>query len=195
MSKPRASNEDQRRLIHLGSSVLALVYWLSGRETAIVIFAALTIGMLGIEAARMKTALGNRLYQRFLGAVTRPTEEHRFTGASYVFPGVLLAAILFSPTIAILSMLFMSVGDSAAGFIGQRYGRIPLGAKTLEGTLACFLACLILTLPADITHTVALAGATGATLAEFVPWSVLNDNLVIPVASGGVMTLLLAVGA
>ncbi len=189
-----ASSEGGRRLIHLGSSVIPLGYWIAGRDTAVVIIFIMAITMIGIEIARIHTARGRRIYQRFLGSVTRPSEERRPTGATYVFIGAFLAAVLFAPPVAILSMLFMSVGDSAAAFVGQRYGRIPIGNKSLEGTLACFFACLLLTLPAGLSLPIAAAGAVTAALTELVPRPFLNDNLAIPVFSGAVMTLLMAAG-
>ncbi|MFB0515802.1 MAG: diacylglycerol/polyprenol kinase family protein [Candidatus Neomarinimicrobiota bacterium] len=189
-----ASNEGGRKLIHLGSSVLPLGYWIIGRDAAIVALIVLTVLMLAIEAARMNSTWGRALYQRFLGSVTRPSEERRPTGATYVFIGALVAAILFTPTIAILSMLFMSIGDTAASLVGQRYGRIRIGDKSLEGTLACFLTCLLLALLADLTWPVTLAGAATAALAELIPWPLVNDNTAIPVLSGGAMTLLTAAG-
>ncbi len=189
-----AASEGGRKLVHLGSSVLPLGYWIAGRDTAVVVLFFLAIAMIGIEIARIYTARGRRIYQRFLGSVTRPTEERRPTGATYVFIGAFLAAILFKPVVAILSMLFMSVGDSAAAFVGQRYGRIPIGKKSLEGTLACFFACLLLTLPSGLTLPLAVTGAAVAAITELIPKPLLNDNLAIPVFSGAAMTLLMAAG-
>jgi len=150
--------------------------------------------MIAIEIARIYTTWGRRLYQRFLGAVTRPLEERRPTGATYVFLGALLTAILYTPKIAVLSMLFMSVGDSTAAFVGRGYGRIRIGSKTLEGTTACFLICLLLTLPFGLTLPTAIAGAATAALTELVPRPFWNDNFAIPVFSGAAMTLLIALG-
>ena len=189
-----AASEGGRKLVHLGSSVLPLGYWIAGRDTAVVVLFFLAIAMIGIEIARIYTTRGRRIYQRFLGSVTRPTEERRPTGATYVFIGAFLAAILFKPVVAILSMLFMSVGDSAAAFVGQRYGRIPIGKKSLEGTLACFFACLLLTLPSGLTLPLAVTGAAVAAITELIPKPLLNDNLAIPVFSGAAMTLLMAAG-
>jgi len=64
--------------------------------------------------------------------------------------------------------------------------------KSLTGSAACLLACLVVgAILASITH-VALwlmaIGAVCATLVEFFSWPV-NDNLTIPVVAGGVMML------
>ncbi len=194
MTMRPASSEGTRKLLHLGSSVIPLGYWIAGRDAAIVILFFLTIAVIGIEIARIYTTWGRRTYQHFLGSVTRPSEDRRPTGATYFFIGAFLAAILFAPVVAILSMLFMSVGDTAAAFIGQRSGRIPIGGKSLDGTLGCFIACLLLTLPTGLTLPVTVGGAAAAALTELVPKPFLNDNLAIPIFSGAAMTLLMAAG-
>ncbi|UCD37838.1 MAG: hypothetical protein JSW54_13615 [Fidelibacterota bacterium] len=188
------SQERRRKLIHLASSVIPLGYWIAGRETAIILLIIMTIVMILFELTRINTAWGRRQYHRFFGSVTRPSEARRPTGGMYVFLGYLLAAILFAPTVAILSMLFMSIGDTAAALVGQRYGRIHIGHKTLEGSLACFIVCLLLTLSADLSPIVTIGGPAAATIAEFIRWPLLNDNVVIPVFSGAIMTLLMTAG-
>ena len=189
-----ASHEGRRRLIHLGSGVIPLGYWAVGRETAIVMLAVMTVLMLLLELARRQTAWGRRFYQAFMGPVTRPEEARRLTGASYVMLGDLAAAVLFTPTIAILAMLFMSLGDPAAAYVGQRYGRTRVGEKTVEGGLGCFVVCFLLTLPAGLSLAVSVGGAAGASIAEVVPRRWLNDNLTMPIISGAFMTLLQGTG-
>ena len=96
------SQEMCRKLIHIGSSVIPLGYWLLGRKLALPILIVLTGLMIVLELLRMRTAWGQRLYNRFLGKVTRPEEDQKFTGATYVLAGALLAVVLFPPTIAIV---------------------------------------------------------------------------------------------
>ena len=189
-----ASHEGRRRLIHLGSSVIPLGYWAVGRETAIVMLAVMAVVMLFLEWARRHTTWGLRFYQGFMGPVTRPEEERRLTGATYLIAGDLAVAILFTPTIAILAMLFMSLGDPAAAYLGQRYGRTPVGDKTVEGGLGCFVVCILLTLPTGLSLAVSAGGAAGASIAELVPRRWLNDNLTMPIISGTFMTLLQGTG-
>ncbi len=181
-----------RRLIHMASSLIPLGYWLAGRDTAIIVLGILTLGLLCAEVLRTTTTWGRRLYKRFFGQMTRPAETNRLTGASFLFLGSLSAAILFPPNIAIMAMLFLSLGDPAAALVGQSIGRFKLGAKTLEGTAACFAVCLLIALAGDLPLPVALAGALTAAIAEFVPWGVITDNVAIPLFAGGMMTLLLA---
>ncbi len=180
-----------RKLIHLASSLIPLGYWLAGRDSTIIVMGVLTIVLLSAEVLRTSTAWGRRYYRRIFGGLTRSSEVERFTGASFVFLGALSAIVLFPATVAILAMLFMSLGDSAAALVGIRYGRLRLGNKTLEGTAACFVVCFALALTGGLPGSVALAGAATAALAELVPWGVLNDNITIPIFAGGVMTLMM----
>lgn len=181
-----------RKLIHLASSVIPLGFWLAGRDTGILVLGIMTLALLSAELLRMTTLWGRRQYDRFFGQLTRPAEAHHLTGASFLFLGSLSAAILFPSNVAILAMLFLSLGDSAAALVGQSIGRLRLGAKTLEGTAACFAVCLLIALAGDMPLSVALAGALTAALAELIPWAVINDNVAIPLFAGGMMTLLLA---
>jgi len=189
-----AEAELQRKLVHMASSILPLGYWLLGRELALIVLACMTIFMALAEFLRLYTPFGRRLYQRFFGSMTRAEEFGRVTGATYVLVGMLLAALLFKPVVAIVAMLFLSMGDSTAAVVGQRYGRIALGGKTLEGTLACLAVCLGIALLVKLSWPVAVGGALVAALVEVVPWRWVNDNLTIPVLAGGAMTLLMVAG-
>lgn len=194
MTSPREIPPEElgRKLIHLASSLIPLGYWLAGRDSTIIVLGVLTIGLLSAEVLRTSTAWGRRYYRLIFGAMTRSNEAERFTGASFVFLGALSAVVLFPATVAILAMLFMSLGDSAAALVGMRYGRLRLGHKTLEGTAACFVVCLGLALAGGLPGAVALTGAATAALTELVPWGIINDNVAIPLFAGGVMTLMIA---
>lgn len=181
-----------RKFVHLGSSLIPLGYWLAGRDNTIIVLGVMTIGLLSAEVLRTSTAWGRRYYRLIFGRLTRSSEAERFTGATFVFLGALSAVVLFPANVAIPAMLFMSLGDSAAALVGIRYGRLRLGNKTLEGTAACFVVCLAIALAGGLPGSVALAGAATATIAELIPWGVINDNVAIPLLAGGVMTLMMA---
>lgn len=188
------NQERGRKAVHVFSSVIPLGYWLIGPELGLPLLFLLVIAMILFELVRIYLPLGRALYRRFFGYVTRPHEYNRPSGAPYVFIGYLLAALLYSPPIAILAMLFTSIGDTAAALVGQRYGKIRIGTKTLEGTTACFLVCFLLTVPAPLSVVAGLTGAFAAALAELIKWPFINDNIAIPVLSGGAITLVVALG-
>lgn len=186
--------ERGRKAVHLFSSIIPLGYWAIGPELGKPLLVILAAAMILFELARLYLPWGRALYKKFFGYVTRPHEYDRPSGAPYVFVGYLLAAILYTPAVAILAMLFTSIGDTAAALIGQRYGKIRIGTKTLEGTLACFLVCFLLTVPAHLTLVASLTGAFAAAMAELIRWPFINDNIAIPVLSGGAITLVMNIG-
>ena len=181
--------------MHLASSLIPLGYWLAGREIALMVLGVMICCMLLAEYARLRTTWGRQTYNRFFGSMTRPAEQGTLTGATYVLVGMALASFLFPAKIAITVMLFLSLGDSAAAIVGQRYGRIPIGRKTLEGTLACFVVCSGITLAAGFPWLFSLAAGTVGAITELIPWGVLNDNIAIPLVSGGFMYFMLSVPA
>jgi dolichol kinase len=79
--------------------------------------------------------------------------------------------------------------------VGERYGRTKIsGEKSLEGSLAFVAAAVLSGLLLNFTgihllHGLILAGSIIAAGVELLPLPV-NDNLVIPVVSGGAMELI-----
>ena len=195
MSSTLLPAERNRKLLHIGSGAIALGYYLTSRETALAVLALMAAPMLAAEAVRLTTSRGAQIYNRYFGSMTRPAESRTLTGASYLLAGAILTVMLFPSIIAIPALLFMSWGDSAAALVGQKYGRLHwVRGKTVEGSLACLAVCLLIVAPTGLTVQVKIAGAVAATVAELAPWGLLNDNLAIPLLSGGIMLSMLSSG-
>jgi dolichol kinase len=98
---------------------------------------------------------------------------------------------MYDKAVAIAALAFIIVGDTAAALVGRKFGRHYFRHKTLEGSLGCLLATLLVALVAPgLPLWVALAGAVTATLTEAVSFRI-DDNISVPVVSGLIMTLLL----
>jgi len=128
--------------------------------------------------------------------MVRTTEWTRVTGATYVMLGALLSIWLFPKPIAIAVLFIQVVSDTAASLVGLRYGRTRFLGKSIAGSSAFFLtAFVILALLWPETKEINLVGAAVATVAEAVPALrfgryELNDNLVVPLLTGIVLSLL-----
>ena len=80
----------------------------------------------------------------------KPCERGGLTGTSYYVMGVyinLLAATWWPATqrLWFLGLWFLAFGDPAAALVGSRCGRYVVArtaGKTVEGTCACFAACI-----------------------------------------------------
>ncbi len=184
-----------RKLYHvLGGLGLLSLYYLLGRERALVFYAVLFCVVLAVDLVRLKVPSVNRfVYARF-GSFIRRNEEHKLTGTGPYVLGIGLSLFLFPPEIATAAICFLAFGDVAATSIGERYGKTKIGGKSLEGTIAFVVAAagagLLLPLAGiSLMHGIVLTGALVAAGVELLPLPV-NDNLAIPLASGAVMVLL-----
>lgn len=185
-----------RRLFHSIAGIV-LVFTLSqaDKTSGIFIVSSLFAMIIITETLRLRLPAVNSLFFRYLNPLLRQEEKRQPTGTIYFLGGVLLSLLLFDWEIALFSITILSVGDPAASTIGKISGRYRIGRKSLEGSAAFFIASiaagLILRglwpgLPAGAMIT----GVTVGTLVELIP-SKVNDNLLIPVASGGAMEVYL----
>ncbi|MEW6042155.1 MAG: hypothetical protein AB1633_11605, partial [Elusimicrobiota bacterium] len=65
------------------------------------------------------------------------------TGSTALLLSSMVILFLFeSKEIGFLCLCSIILGDASAALIGKNFGRIKIGRKSLEGSLACFLMCL-----------------------------------------------------
>jgi dolichol kinase len=184
--------ERGRKLVHLATFVLPVwIWWVPPPWTwrgPLLAF----LGVLAVDALRLRVEPVARWFARRVDPYLRPRERtgpvvavHLLTGV-----GVLLAAVAPRP-VAATALAYLVLGDAAAALVGRRYGKRRFGAKSLEGSLACFVVCLGLGALALPQHPAAiLGGALAATLAEALPWPV-DDNLSVPLVGAVVLAWLL----
>jgi glycerol-3-phosphate acyltransferase PlsY len=115
-------------------------------------------------------------------------KEGELTGATWVFVGALFTILLVPYPYSILALLFLSVGDTFAAIIGIKFPLIKVGEKTLSGSAAGFLACIIIGFIVDLSirYEIVFFGAIMAMVIELIPLPI-NDNLSIPLFSGSAM--------
>lgn len=185
-------NEVYRKLIHLSALAIPIGIYLTSREVAITVLGILGGLCLIVDAARMFHPGLKSLFYTIFGRLLRREEEKKLTGATSVFIGALCSVILFSKPVAVLALLFLILGDTAAALIGKRFGRIKIFGKTLEGSLACLAVCsvVVIAVPLIDDRKISLIGAITATLIELLPVK-LDDNITIPLISGAMMRILI----
>jgi len=189
-------NHIGRKLYHLiGGIGLLLLYSIMGRDRALVFYAVLFVVVLGLDIIRLTIpAVNNFIFTRFSSFI-RKNEAHKLTGTAPYILGIGLSLYAFSQPVATAAICFLALGDVAATTIGERYGRTKIGNKSLEGTAAFVIAALaaggvLLLIGSGTTPWVMVLGSLVAAGVELLTLSV-NDNLVIPILSGGVMELAL----
>ena len=189
-----------RKLYHLfGGLGLLSLYYLLGRQNALVCYGLLFLVVLAVDITRLRVPAFNQFIQTRLSSFIRKNEANKITGTAPYVLGIGLTLLFYPTDIATAAICFLAFGDVAATTVGERYGRTKIvGDKSLEGTLAF----AVIAVASGLALTVAgvrlapgliVAGAMVAAGVELVPLRI-NDNLVIPVVSGGAMELIARLG-
>ena len=188
-------NQPGRKFYHLAGGLgLLSFYYLLGRDRALLFYAVLFVAVLTLDLVRLKMpGVNSFIFTNFRGFI-RTNEEHKLTGTAPYVLGVGATLYLYRTDLATLAICFLVFGDVAATAIGERYGKTKIGNKSLEGSIAFVVAAVsagvlfsLAGLP--IMYGLMLAGAFIAAGVELLPLPV-NDNLLIPVVSGGAMSLI-----
>ena len=189
----------QRNFYHFGVGILfPLGYYFGHKPGATIFISFLLVLILIFEFERFKRPGFNRWVFEHLSSLVKSKERFQPIGTTYFLFGVLLTVILFPHHIAIASLTFLAVGDVAAAVVGERYGRIKILNKSLEGTITffitAFLAGIVLVrLPRmqmeGLNFQLVIWGALTATLVEFLSFKI-DDNLTVPVLTSLVMKII-----
>lgn len=189
-------SEYKRKLIHLFNLAIPFSYlyifpekWVFVKLLSILMFLFIIFDIL-----RHKVAWVKSLFTLFINSMLRSHEqEGKLTGATWVMIGAVISIILFSKPVAIIALIFMSLGDSAAGLIGQRYGKHKIWNKSWEGFFGGLFVCIIIgiiySLLTTLPMTISLSGAVAAMVMEILPIP-LDDNFKIPLGAGAIMMML-----
>jgi dolichol kinase len=190
-----ASGTLKRGLFHFfGVLVVPLAALFLPRLVLLISLGVATFIVVTFEFIRLRVPVVNRWFIFVFKPLLRKKETSRFTGTSYSLTGALIAFLAFPRDIAVLALVFLAVGDSAATIVGKKLGKTRLlGQKTLEGSLACLVSCIIVGLIGyyaglEVALLTVLVGSLGATVAEAVPLPI-NDNLILPLFAGLVMAV------
>lgn len=192
-------HEKNRKLLHIISgtiiplAILTLPHFVItlGLEIATIVYIVIEILRLNFPASQK---IFNKLFETFL----REEEKRKLTGAAWILISATICVYFFEKEIAAIVINLSIWGDAVAGYIGIKSGRIKIGKKSLEGSVACLSLCILLMVfvyPLILQHTlsslfiivVALSITVLEVISDFLP---LDDNLIIPVVTGIIITLL-----
>lgn len=198
----KTASEIERKMFHLCSLLIPLIYQV-----------LLHNGYTQMDCAKicwMCTAIGCsydfvRLHVPFvrdnnpLKSILREKEMNNLCGGSYLALGCTLSIQFTPPAIAMTSIIFLIVGDLSAAVIGRSFGKQfcsmgigPGGKKSVEGSFAMFLVCMVFGCTVfgqvHLREYAVVIGALVATLAELYEPFGLDDNLSVPVLSSLALT-------
>ncbi len=183
-------SEFKRKLFHEIGLLIPICYYLFfDKKEAIFGMSIIVIIFVFIEFLRLRYNFGKEFIPKVVGKTLRDYEKVDLSAATYFIISSFFTILLFEKYIAVAAISYNSIGDFFSAIIGKRYGKRKYmgGKKSIEGSLACFVSCMIVGL-VILNPLLALVGAVAATFAEGYLIKV-NDNLSIPLVSGIVLTL------
>ncbi|MFH1941022.1 MAG: hypothetical protein ABIL68_02875 [bacterium] len=184
-------NELIRKGIHLMTLVIPMSYIILPKAWVLVIVGFALAVAAAVEAARFFWADFSRLFYRLTDRLLRDHERKHLTGATYLFAGSFFTILLFEKWIAVSVISFVVDSDALAALVGKHWGKIFIYRdRTLEGGAVFFISALaVVFLVPGSRHIVGFAGAFIALCVDVFFSRVVDDNLSIPLASGGVMQI------
>jgi dolichol kinase len=185
-----------RKFWHCGMGVsMALIYGIGmTKPVAVSVLLIAFLFFTGAEYARLKFAGFNQFAIKVMGPIMRKHEVDKISGTPFYIGSVLLSVIIFPKLIAILSILFLAIGDPISSIFGILWGDLGprfSNGKSLIGTAAGMGICCIITfvtmilssIPAGPALLISLAGGLAGGGAEMIPLEI-DDNFSIPLVSG-----------
>jgi dolichol kinase len=185
-----------RKTWHCGMGVfMSLFYGIGFPKAVCVSILVIALGVfLTAEYARLTFPKFNAYALKAMGPIMRKSEIDKMSGTPFYISSVLLAILIFPKPIAILSILFLAIGDPMSSIFGITWGHKSYrfsNGKSLIGTAAGMGICSVITffylattgvslLPA---LCIALAGGIAGGGAEMIPLEI-DDNFSIPLVSG-----------
>jgi dolichol kinase len=185
-----------RKTFRIGAGIVfPLVYYFSPNKIIVEMLLLYLLGiMTTIEVMRHLSPNLWKIMVEHSHGILREKEGFIITGTTAFLLSNIIVIAFFNKWVAIVSLLFMLFGDAAASIVGTKYGKVKIGEKTLEGSLAFFITTMVLALifsqwlNIHIHLMILVFGAITATITEALPLKV-NDNLTVALVTAIVMQI------
>jgi dolichol kinase len=183
-----------RKLIHLTSLSIPIVYYFISTETAALILGILAALALIIDLARYLHPETGKIFYKLFGFLLRKHEidnkKKNLNGATYVLISALVSVLIFPKVIFISAFSILIISDSLAALIGRKFGRRKFLSKSLEGTLTFFVSsCIVILFTPKVggffeEYLIGFIGAFVGAIVENISFKLIDDNLSIPLSVG-----------
>lgn len=186
-----------RKLIHLISLSIPIIYYFIPTSTAAIILGILAAVALFMDLGRYFFPEFGKIFYKFFGFLLRKHEidheKKNLNGATYVLLAAFLGVLIFPKVIFITAFSILIISDTSAALIGRKFGKIKFLRKSFEGTLAFFISASIViffTPKIGYLGTEYIIGLIAAFIGAFVEnlsFGIADDNISIPFSVGFIM--------
>jgi dolichol kinase len=189
-----------RKLIHLFSLSIPIIYYFIPKSTAAIILGSLAAFAISLDLSRYFLPQIGKIFYKLFGFLLRhhevDSDKKNLNGATYVLLSAIFGVLVFPKIIFITAFSILIIGDTMAALIGRKFGKHKFLFKSFEGTLAFLISSSIVILFTPkvgyfyeeyiIGFVVAFVGA----IIENVSSKYVDDNFSIPFAVGFAMWIL-----
>lgn len=186
-----------RKLIHLISLSIPIVYYFITTETAAIILGILAVAALIIDMGRYLHPETGKIFYKYFGFLLREHEldikKKNLNGATYVLISALVSVLIFPKVIFISAFSILIISDSAAALVGRKFGKRKFLSKSFEGTLTFFIsACIVILFTPKVSgffeeYLIGFVAAFVGAIIENISFKLVDDNLSIPLSVGFTM--------
>lgn len=205
-----------RKLVHMGSGPLFVLFWPLFSTTPSGQIAAAAVPVLSLVRLYVAGTTGSEpgTGGGLVKAISRSGDKREALEGPFYYTIVLLIAVLcgWRNAVSVIAINQMAIGDGMADIVGRRFGKTkwptaiePSGKKSVEGTAAfagfAFVASLLMVAVYNLAGLTALPLAVvaprialislAAALVELLPLG--DDNLTVP-STAAIMSVLLLRG-
>lgn len=194
LSQHRSLPHLLRRVYHLvmGVGCFSLYAFVLDRRQSLLLLFFGGGTLIALDVLRLKIPWFKRQALKHFSNVMRRNELLAITGNSFYIIGMFVVVLLFPKPIALLSVLYLALGDPIAAFIGTKYGKTRLwGRKSVEGALANLCVSFLATgvflsgyMGMSVRDSLVggVIGGFVSMMAELIPFPI-DDNLSVPILS------------
>lgn len=188
-------NEVGRKIMHIIILIALILFFAiknqAGQQAAFLFLVAVLIIFLILEYFRLELNIKLPFFHKLI----RPKDEYRLYGAIFFLSSTIIALAVFDTAIALAALLMTTFGDMSAAIAGKRYGTaILFRNKTVAGfvteLITNLIVAIIISLLFSINIYIPIIMAFVATATETII-DEMDDNLVVPIASGLIGQILL----
>ena len=126
-----------RKLLRLSTIIFPLLYFVMPKFWLLILIGIIFLFFVYQDIARvMKKSYLKKIYKK---------REHKISNISLFLLACIITIAFFAKQHAILALSMLVIGDMTAEIIGIKFGKkIIVFKKSIEGSLACFVSCLLL---------------------------------------------------
>jgi diacylglycerol kinase (CTP) len=198
--KSRKDVQLPRRIFHMmNGSIIAMLYLFYLEKSDLVTFLGIIASVIFIaEQVRLKYPELSDFFSKMNNLLYRAEEQFEIASAMPYAASCLLVVFAFPKAIAIITVLFLALGDPLAAIVGIKYGKHKITSnRSMEGSIAFFwisfaICFFIMKYFHDNIWQILLFAFFGGIIglvADFIETR-LDDNITIPFISAPLLLLL-----